>query len=58
MYPGHTEHAGHAEEAAHDEHHPEPVADDPDKPKVDDASLRWLAAGSLVVFVVALFALL
>jgi|CXWL01.1.fsa_nt_gi carbon monoxide dehydrogenase subunit G len=51
--------------AAHDdahadanaEHHPEPVADDPDKPKVDNATLRWLAAGALVVFIVALFAL-
>ncbi len=57
--PGH--HAGgaeaHHEEEHHDEHHPEPVADDPDKPKVDNASLIWLAGGSLVVFVVALFAL-
>ncbi len=42
---------------AHEEHHPEPVADDPDKPKVDNATLRWLAAGALVVFIVALFAL-
>lgn len=41
-----------------DAHHPAPVADDPDKPKVDDASLRFLAAGSLVVFVVSLMALL
>ncbi len=40
-----------------DEHLPEPVADDPDKPKVDDATLRWLAAGALVVFIVALFSL-
>ncbi len=53
---------GHAHDAAHgdahsDEHHPEPVADDPDKPKVDNATLRWLAAGALVVFIVALFAL-
>ncbi|CAM9982102.1 unnamed protein product [Phaeothamnion confervicola] len=57
--PGHD--AGgaeaHHEEEHHDEHHPEPVADDPDKPKVDNASLIWLAGGSLVVFVVALFAL-
>ncbi len=58
LYPGHDDHAGHAKEELHDEHHPEPVADAPDKPKVDDATLIWLAAGSLVVFVVALFALL
>jgi carbon monoxide dehydrogenase subunit G len=54
--PGHA--AGHdAHDDKHDEHHPEPVADDPDKPKVDNATLMWLAGGSLVVFVVALFAL-
>jgi uncharacterized protein len=58
--PGHD--AGHAahggdEHDDHDEHHPEPVADDPDKPKVDGATLKWLAGGALVVFVVALFAL-
>ena len=41
-----------------DEHHPEPVADDPAKPKIDDASLRWLAAGSVVVFVVSLMVLI
>jgi len=58
LYPGHDDHGGHAQEEHHDEHHPEPVADDPDKPKVDDATLRWLAAGALVVFVVALLALL
>ena len=44
----HADHAG---------HHPEPVAEDPAKPKVDDATLRWLAVGSLVVLVVALFTL-
>jgi len=59
--PGHGSHA-HAEGHAHheDDHHddhPEPVADDPDKPKVDDATLRWIAAGSLVVFVVSLIVL-
>lgn len=48
--------AGHGD--THEEHHPEPVADDPDKPKVDNATLMWLAGGALVVFVVALFALL
>ena len=59
LYPGHD--AGHGAQAHGDEHadehHPEPVADDPDKPKVDDATLRWLAAGALVVFVVALLSL-
>lgn len=59
LYPGHD--AGHGKEAHADEHadehHPEPVADDPDKPKVDDATLRWLAAAAIVVFIVALFAL-
>ncbi len=51
--------AGHEKDHddTHDEHHPEPVADDPDKPKIDNATLMWLAGGSLVVFVVALFAL-
>ena len=59
LYPAHGAGAAHGHEAHddHDEHHPEPVADDPDKPKVDDASLRWLAAGSLVVFFVSLFVL-
>ena len=52
--PGHGDAQG---EAHHEEHHPEPVADDPDKPKVDNATLMWIAGGSLVVFVVALFAL-
>ena len=47
----------HHEDEHHEEHHPEPVADDPDKPKVDNATLMWIAGGSLVVFVVALFAL-
>lgn len=43
--------------AGHDEHHAGPVARDPDLPAVSDASLVFLAAGALVVFVVALFAL-
>ncbi|HEX5635217.1 MAG TPA: hypothetical protein VFX50_18365, partial [Gemmatimonadales bacterium] len=48
------------EPAAHaqEEHHAGPVARDPDLPVVSDASLVFLAAGALVVFVVALFALL
>ena len=50
----------HPPAAAHEEHaedHPAPVADDPDKPKIADATLRWLAATVLVVFAVALFTL-
>jgi len=43
--------------AGHDEHHAQPVPRDPDLPTVSDASLVLLAAGALVVFVVALFAL-
>jgi hypothetical protein len=42
---------------AHDEHPVEPVPRDPDLPTVSDASLVFLAAGALVVFVVSLFAL-
>ncbi len=41
----------------HQEHQAEPVPRDPDLPTVSDASLVFLAAGSLVVFVVALFSL-
>ena len=57
--PGHGDAHGdaHHEDKHHEEHHPEPVADDPDTPKVDNATLMWIAGGSLVVFVVALFAL-
>lgn len=59
--PGHGSLAhsnDHADEHEHhDDAHPEPVADDPDKPKIDDATLRWIAAGSLVVFVVSLLVL-
>jgi uncharacterized protein len=51
-------HAPDREEAHHDEAHPAPVARDPDLPTVSDASLAFLAAGALVVFVVALIALL
>jgi len=43
--------------AGHDEHHAQPVPRDPDLPTVSDASLVFLAAGALVVFAVALFAL-
>jgi carbon monoxide dehydrogenase subunit G len=47
----------HGDDAAHDGHHPEPVARDPDLPQVSDASLSFFAAGALVVFVVALLTL-
>ncbi len=43
--------------AGHDEHQAQPVPRDPDLPTVSDASLMLLAAGALVVFVAALFAL-
>jgi carbon monoxide dehydrogenase subunit G len=42
----------------HEEQHAAPVPRDPDLPTVSDASLVFLAAGALVVFVVALVALL
>jgi len=45
--------AGHAEE-----HHPGPVPRDPELPQISEASLSFFAAGSLVVFVVALITLL
>lgn len=48
---------GAAAAAGHQEHHAEPVPRDPDLPSVSDATLVFLAAGALVVFVVALFAL-
>jgi len=41
----------------HAEHLPEPVPRDPDLPTVSDASLAFLAAGSLVVCAVALIVL-
>ena len=52
-----AKHAG-APAGARDEHHPEPVARDPDLPQVSEASLAFFAAGALVVFVVALVTLL
>jgi carbon monoxide dehydrogenase subunit G len=42
----------------HDDHHPQPVPRDPDLPKVSEGSLSFFAAGVLVVFAVALLALL
>lgn len=59
-YPDHGSPGGgggsHKEEQL-DKTHPEPVTDDPDKPKVDNATLRFLAAGCLVVFGVSMMAL-
>jgi carbon monoxide dehydrogenase subunit G len=46
------------DEAGHDEHHPEPVPRDPDLPTISAASASFFAAGALVVFAVALLALL
>lgn len=48
---------GAAAEAAHEPHLPEPVPRDPDLPDVSFPSLAFFAAGSLVVFLVALIAL-
>jgi len=49
--------AAHGAHDEHDEHHPEPVPRDPDLPDLPQSSLAFFAAGSLVVFVVALVAL-
>ena len=49
--------AAHDEHEEHDEHHPEPVPRDPDLPDVKASSLAFFAAGTLVVFVVALMVL-
>ncbi len=51
-------HAPAAAHVEHEEHLPEPVPRDPDLPDVSSASLAFFAAGSLVVFVVALLTLL
>ena len=39
-----------------DEHHVEPVPRDPDLPTISGTTLGFFAAGSLVVFIVALVA--
>lgn len=46
-----------AEEPYHDPHFPEPVPRDPDLPDVGFGSLAFFAAGSLVVFLIALITL-
>lgn len=45
--------------AAHDDHddHPKPIPRDPDLPDVSDTTLRFFAAGSLVLLVVTLLVL-
>jgi carbon monoxide dehydrogenase subunit G len=48
---------GHVDEH-HDEHHPEPVPRDPDLPDVSNSTLAFFAAGTLVVFTVALLTLI
>ena len=47
---------GHEVGAEHEEHHIEPVPRDPDLPDASDTTLRFFAAGALVVSVVALLA--
>ena len=47
-----------AHPVAHDEHHVAGVPRDPDLPTVSNTTLCFFAAGSLVVFVVALLTLI
>lgn len=42
----------------HDEHHVEPVPRDLDLPTISNTTLCFFAAGSLVVFIVALLTLI
>lgn len=44
--------------AEHEPHAPDPVPRDPDLPVVDDSTLGFVAAGALLVCIVALFTLL
>ena len=56
---GHDDHGGgHAGDDHGDEHHPEPVPRDPDLPNVSNSTLAFFAAGTLVVFGVALITLI
>jgi hypothetical protein len=50
--------AHHDETEHHDEHHVAPVPRDPDLPTLSDTTVGFFAAGSLLVFVVALLTLL
>jgi carbon monoxide dehydrogenase subunit G len=45
------------EEGQHDEHHAEPVPRDPDLPQASDTTLRFFAAGAIVVCAVSLIEL-
>jgi len=47
-----------AVEAAHEEHHPEPIPRDARLPDLSTSTLVFFAAGALVVFIVALLTLL
>ena len=53
--------AEHKKDEPHDAHHAEPasqpVARDPDLPSTSDTTLRFLAAGALVIYAVSLFVL-
>ena len=55
MKPKTEPHGSHADD--HD-HHPSPVPRDPDLPQATQGTLVFFAAGSLVVFVVALLTLI
>jgi carbon monoxide dehydrogenase subunit G len=49
--------SSHKEQESHDEAHPEPMPRDPDAPQISDTTLRFFAAGMLVVTAVSLFEL-
>lgn len=49
--------SSHKQEGPHDDPHAEPVARDPDQPQISDTTLRFFAAGMLVVTAVSLFEL-
>jgi carbon monoxide dehydrogenase subunit G len=58
LHGGAQEHGGGAEAHAADEaHHPEPVPRDPDLPTINTATVAFIAAGALVVFLVAMVTL-
>lgn len=50
--------SGNKADKPHDEHQAEPAARDPDLPNAGDGTLRFIAAGALVVYAVALITLL
>ena len=47
-----------ASDAHHESHAAQPIGRDPDLPQVDDTTLRFIAAGALVVYAIALLTLL